>query len=119
MNGGSISEEVWQQVWSTSPTKTIEHIHPQNPDKASWHGKLGVKQDYVQKQAQRLGNLTILPPGVNSKAGNKSFDKKKEVYKNHRNLKLIEEILEKEDWNLETLEEREKRLIAWAEQEWK
>jgi hypothetical protein len=115
--GGSISEEVWEQVWHTSPTKTIEHIHPQTPNE-SWRGKFGTKKDFVERQSQRLGNLMLLPPGVNSMASNKSFEQKKEIYKKHRNLKLIDEVIEKADWDSETLKEREERLIAWAEKEW-
>ena len=51
-------------------------------------------------------------------ASNKSFEQKKEIYKKHRNLKLIDEVIEKADWDSETLKEREERLIAWAEKEW-
>jgi hypothetical protein len=60
----------------------------------------------------------LLPPGVNSMASNKSFEQKKEIYKKHRNLKLIDEVIEKADWDSETLKEREERLIGWAEKEW-
>jgi len=114
---GSISDEVWTQVWNSSPNKTIEHIHPQNINE-HWRGKIGVKKDYVEKQAQRLGNLVILPTGVNSSASNKPFNEKKLIYNKHRQLKLIDEILAKDDWDLNALIEREERLISWAEKEW-
>lgn len=115
--GGSVSEEIWTKVWHSSPTKTIEHIHPQSlTDK--WKGKFGTKKSFIEKQAQRLGNLTILPPGVNASAGNKSFLEKKNVYEKHRHLKLVDEILAKEDWDQAAMEERENRLIAWAAKEW-
>ena len=115
--GGSVSEEIWIQVWNSSLAKTIEHIHPQTLNE-SWRGKFGTKKDYIERQTQRLGNLIILPPGVNSSAGNKSFLDKKEIYQRHRNLKLIDEILAKEDWDIAALVERENRLIDWATQEW-
>ncbi|MBP5971360.1 DUF262 domain-containing protein [Brasilonema sp. CT11] len=115
--GGSVSDEVWVQVWNSSPTKTIEHIHPQSFNE-NWRGKLGTKRDYVERQAQRLGNLILLPPGVNSSANDQSFKKKKEIYEKHRHLKLIDEILAKDDWNVETVNEREERLIIWAEKQW-
>jgi Protein of unknown function (DUF1524) len=116
-NGGSVSEEIWTQVWHSSTAKTIEHIHPQSPtDK--WKSKFGVKKGFIEKQAQRLGNLIILPPGVNSSASNKSFLEKKEIYKNHRHLKLVDEIIVLEDWDQAAMEERENRLIAWAAKEW-
>ena len=115
--GGSVSEEIWTKVWHSSPTKTIKYIHPQSPtDK--WKGKFGTKKSFIEKQAQRLGNLTILPPSVNSSAGSKSFLEKKKVYEKHRHLKLVDEILAKEDWDQAAMEERENRLIAWAAKEW-
>ena len=77
---------------------------------------MGLKS-FIEKQAQRLGNLTILPPGVNASAGNKSFLEKKNVYEKHRHLKLVDEILAKEDWDQAAMEERENRLIAWAAKE--
>ncbi len=115
--GGSVSEETWTQVWSSSPTKTIEHIHPQTiPEE--WRGKFGTKKGYVTKQVHRLGNLVLLPPGVNSICSNKPFSQKKEIYEKHRHLKLIDEILEKEDWDSAAMEERENRLVDWAKKEW-
>lgn len=115
--GGSISQEEWTKVWGGSPTTTIEHIHPQNLND-KWHGKFGVKEKYIEKQAQRLGNLIILPPGVNAIASDKSFSNKKEIYKKHNQLKLINEILMNEDWDLSTMKKREDDLIEWAAKEW-
>ncbi|BAY85447.1 hypothetical protein NIES267_49470 [Calothrix parasitica NIES-267] len=115
--GGSISNELWVQVWNSSSTKTIEHIHPQTINDA-WRGKLGIKKDYIGRQTQRLGNLIILPPSVNSIAGNKSFQDKKEIYKKHRGLKILEEVIALDDWDDKTLSEREDRLITWAQNEW-
>jgi len=115
--GGSVSEETWTQVWSSSPTKTIEHIHPQTlPEE--WRGKFGTKKGFVAKQVNRLGNLVLLPPGVNSSSGNRPFSQKKKIYEKHRHLKLIDEILEKEDWDLAAMEKRENRLVDWAKKEW-
>ena len=115
--GGSVSEENWTQVWNSSPTKTIEHIHPQTITE-EWRGKFGTKKGFVAKQVHRLGNLVLLPPGVNSICSNKPFSQKKEIYEQHRHLKLIDEILEKEDWDSAAMEERENRLVDWAKKEW-
>jgi hypothetical protein len=115
--GGSISKEEWTKVWNTSATTTIEHIHPQNLND-KWRGKFGIKEKYVEKQVQRLGNLIILPPGVNKKASDKSFLEKKKIYEDHRNLKLIDEILLNEDWDQSAMENCENCLIAWAAKEW-
>jgi uncharacterized protein with ParB-like and HNH nuclease domain len=114
---GSISDEVWVQVWNSSPTRTIEHIHPQTLNE-SWRGKFGAKKEFIERQSQRLGNLILLPPGVNSQAGNKSFEQKKIIYQRNRHLKLVDEVLEKDDWDHKAMLAREERLIAWAAKEW-
>jgi hypothetical protein len=114
---GSISDEVWVQVWNSSPTRTIEHIHPQTLNEY-WRGKFGAKKEFIERQSQRLGNLILLPPGVNSQAGNKSFEQKKIIYQRNRHLKLVDEVLEKEDWDHKAMLAREERLIAWAAKEW-
>ncbi|MBA3921064.1 MAG: DUF1524 domain-containing protein [Nostocaceae cyanobacterium] len=49
-----------------------------------WRGKIGFKKDYVEKQSQRLGNLVILPDGVNSNASDKPFKDKKIIDDKHR-----------------------------------
>lgn len=116
--GGSSSIEEWVKVWNSSPSKTIEHIHPQTLSE-EWRGKFGTRKDYVERQTQRLGNLILLPPDVNSTVGNKGFIQKKDLYEKHRHLKLIDEILNLEDWNSETMEKREDNLIQWAIKEWK
>lgn len=117
-DGVSISDKLWTQIWNSSPTKTIEHIYPQTDSNPAWHGKLGIDRADIEKHMHRLGNLIILPPGVNSKAGNKPFQEKKDIYKDNRGLKLLEEVIALNEWDIKTLEEREKKLIKFVEQEW-
>ena len=50
-SGVKINESQWAKVWATDPARSIEHIMPQSSDKSYIHG---------------LGNLTMLPPNVNS-----------------------------------------------------
>ncbi|MCX5808183.1 MAG: DUF262 domain-containing HNH endonuclease family protein [Proteobacteria bacterium] len=114
--GASVSQETWEQIWSVSPTTTIEHIYPQNPG-LEWKGKLG-KGRGQEKHINRLGNLVLLPPGVNKEAGRKPFAKKKHIYTKHRQLKMIDEIIAKFDWNKRAIEDREKRLLDWAKATW-
>lgn len=114
--GVEIGQEVWEQIWSTSPAKTIEHIHPQTPS-PEWQGKLG-EQESFEKNVHRLGNLMILPPGVNSRAFNKSFTKKKKIYRQNRHLKLMDEVIRKRDWNIKAIDVREKNLLRWAKSTW-
>lgn len=115
-NGSEISEEIWEQIWSASPTTTIEHIYPQSPD-AAWKGKLGRGRNRYDRYVNCLGNLMLLPPNINSKAGAKPFDKKKAIYKKHY-LRLMDEILAEKDWNYQTIEKREVRLLAWMKETW-
>lgn len=114
--GVEIGQEVWEGIWSISSTKTIEHIHPQTPG-PEWQGKLGEHEE-LEKQVHRLGNLMILPPGVNSKAWNKSFKEKKKIYRQNRHLKLMEEVIAKRDWNKKTIDARERKLLHWAKSTW-
>ncbi|AQU05326.1 hypothetical protein B1778_00885 [Dehalococcoides mccartyi] len=114
--GAAISTHVWEQIWRASPETTIEHIFPENPG-AEWRGKLG-KGIKPESQVHRLGNLMLLPPNVNSQAGRKSFIKKKEIYRNNRNLRMVEEILRKREWNKQAIEDREKKLLKWAKYTW-
>lgn len=115
--GGSISQEIWEQIWQSSPTTTIEHIYPQKPG-PEWKGKLGKGPGQLDKNVHRLGNLIVLPPGVNSKAGNKSFKDKKQIYKKHGPLRLLDDIMNKRDWNKATIEKREEELLNWAKETW-
>ena len=49
----NFSNEQWEKIWMVSASDSIEHIWPQSraPD----------------KHRHRLGNLVMLPPGLNSK----------------------------------------------------
>lgn len=117
-DGGSISDKLWEQIWNSFPTKTIEHIYPQTDNDPAWHGKLGTDRADIEKHMHRLGNLIVLTPSANSKSGNKPFQEKKEIYKDNRGLKLLEEVIALNDWDIKTLEEREEKLIKFVEQEW-
>jgi len=103
--GSAISENNWQQIWNASATKTIEHILPQSSKSQQAH-------------IHRLGNLTLLPPKANTKAGKNTFQQKSEVYQENRQLKLMDEILDKKRWTKKEIEERENRLLDWAINEW-
>ncbi|EDN71023.1 conserved hypothetical protein [Beggiatoa sp. PS] len=103
--GSAIGEAMWQQIWSVSATKTIEHILPQSSRTQKEH-------------IHRLGNLTLLPPQANSKAGKKTFQQKREIYQQNKQLKLMDEIINKRRWTTKEIEERENRLLDWAIDEW-
>lgn len=53
----------------------------------------------MEIEVNRLGNLILLPPGINGKAGYKSFREKKKIYQMDNNLLQVGEILEETSWN--------------------
>jgi hypothetical protein len=109
-----VSEEMWNQIWTTTAAKTIEHIYPQAGGK-EWVGKLGMGPN--SRHINRIGNLLILPPGINSEAGQKGFSEKKLIYKKNY-LRMMDEVLEKQKWNLDRIVERERSLLKWACKAW-
>lgn len=115
--GENISAEIWEKIWNASPSTTIEHIHPKGTLTPAWKDKISNRQDYVDKHVHRLGNLLILPPNINSKAGRKSFAEKKIIYKQNY-LKMMDEVLAKRDWRRQEIEQREKELIKFAIKMW-
>jgi hypothetical protein len=56
----------WSKIWEVDPSKSIEHIMPQSSE-----------EHYIH----HLGNLTMLPPGVNSSLKDKSPAEKAATYK--------------------------------------
>lgn len=116
-HGENISAEIWEKIWNASPSNTIEHIHPKGPLTSVWKDKISNRQDYVDKHVNRLGNLLLLPPNINSKAGRKSFVEKKIIYKQNY-LRMMDEVLAKRDWRRQEIEQREKELIKFAIKMW-
>lgn len=114
--GSEISKEMWAQIWSKSASTTIEHIHPQSSSK-NWVGKMGRGRNQLEKNVNRIGNLILLPPDVNSQAGQKTFTEKKEIYKNNF-LRMHEEVIKCRDWDKEYINKREKVLLEWARETW-
>ncbi len=114
--GEKISEELWEKIWSGSPATTIEHIHPKTYTE-KWKGKIGDNQEQVDEIVNRLGNLVLLPPGINSKAAQKVFSEKKEVYKSYH-LLMLNSITVMDDWNQTTIENREIELLDFIEEMW-
>jgi hypothetical protein len=114
--GEQISEETWSKIWSSSPDKTIEHIYPQEAG-VQWKGKLrqGVEAESV---VHRLGNLLILPPGLNSKCGNGGFAEKKHIYR-QTGLRHVLEVCDVADWNFRAIEKRGESLLEWIRQHWR
>lgn len=63
--GEQINASEWNKIWATDPAKSIEHVKPQSSAASYIHN---------------LGNLTMLPPGVNSSLGARPPSDKSETY---------------------------------------
>lgn len=117
-----INQDVWNIIWNSTPSTTIEHICPQsayNNNLRGWKSKLGRSPKVVTENIQRLGNLTLLPPDVNTMAGQKSFKEKVKIYKEKAaGLFIVSEVCKETNWNIHTMEAREKRLLDWARTAW-
>lgn len=95
----------------------IEHIMPQTLSD-EWKRQLGV--DGVELHSEflnRYGNLTLFYYGYNIPASIKSFAEKKDYYR-ESDVLLTQELVDHEDWNLETIHERQERLALLADEIW-
>jgi hypothetical protein len=102
----NFSNEQWNRIWLASPSESIEHIWPRSkaPD----------------KHKHRLGNLVLLPPGLNSKLQDKPPKEKSEAYRK-TGLFIAGEVadmIQAGAWNAKAIAEREEALLEWAAAEW-
>lgn len=104
--GQQLNDSQWNKIWQDEPAKSIEHIKPQSS-----------KASYIH----RLGNLTALPPGMNSKLSDKDPKEKAQSYATCGLLGTAElaPVVRKRKWARSSVMRREKALIKWAMNEWK
>jgi hypothetical protein len=105
--GHAINEQCWKKIWSGAPAESIEHISPQASGLRFIH---------------RLGNLIMLPPGVNSRLKAKEPKHKAESYETsglYSTILIGRQIAQNEIWNETSVRKRESELIAWAIEYWK
>lgn len=97
---------------------TVEHIMPQELNKA-WRKELGPNaQELYEIWLNRLGNLTIT--AYNSKLSNKTFAEKRDMPNGYRDsaLHLNKDIAKHEHWREEDLKQRAEELATKALQIW-
>ena len=114
MHGENLNELQWSKIWAEEPSRSIEHIRPQS--KGPWTSSTsGV---FVH----RLGNLVLLPPGVNSRLKDKEPKHKAKDYEHCGLLAATElfKMLNKNQgkWDRKMVERRENGPIRWAIKEW-
>jgi hypothetical protein len=103
--GHNLNENQWNKIWEVEPSRSVEHIKPQSS-----------RVSYIH----HLGNLMMLPPGVNSRLKGNDPEKKAETYKTCGLLSSIEvaKLIEKDGWNKPAVDARAQKLLAWAKTQW-
>jgi len=103
--GQNFDNEQWTRIWMANTSDSIEHILPQSSEVS-----------YVN----RLGNLLLLPPKLNSKLRAIAPAKKVEEYRKTGLLIAIKaaDQVEKSRWGLSHVALREEELLNWAKIEW-
>jgi len=89
----------------------LGHILPRK--KGQWE----IDDEVHSKYLNRLGNLTLLADEYNKSIQNKTFDKKKIVYKKSR-LQITNDICKYENWDVKTIEDRQKALFEQVKKVW-
>lgn len=104
--GQNFSNKHWNHIWKATAADSIEHIAPQSKE-----------GEYIHW----LGNLTILPPKLNSKLQDKKPKSKAPCYIKTGLLDagdVAKRINTDGKWNQKKILDREDKLLKWAAQEW-
>ena len=111
--GQNFDNEQWRRIWADTSARSIEHIRPQ-----SWWTSRGKESE--EGKMHGLGNLLLLPPGLNSKLQDKPASKKAAAYTKTGLLiaQEVADIVSTTGWTLKTMKDRETHLLEWARQEW-
>ena len=105
--GQKFDNKQWIRIWEKSASDSIEHILPQSSK---------------SKHRHWLGNLMILPPGLNSGLRDKKPKDKAEDYIKTGLLSAQQvgnNIKKSGKWLRRDIIKRETQLIEWAMEEWK
>ena len=96
---------------------TVEHILPRTPKDSYWLSRFN--EDERLKWTNKLGNLVLLNSKKNSQAGNKPFPQKiKDYFKKRSDFNITNELQGCQDWTLENLRARHRKLMDEAIKIW-
>lgn len=122
------NDNIWTSIFNFPIVKSIEHIVPQKDQRNLWPDIVDRTQENFEVQINRLGNLLILPPLLNSRCSNKDFNGKKVIYKEALSHIVNDAIydsyipngdaVEKVYWSMIQIEHREKNLVIAAMEIW-
>lgn len=111
--GQNFNNEQWERIWEATSARSIEHVRPQD-----WWASRGQEADVGRMHG--LGNLLLLPPGLNSRLQNRPASEKADDYVK-TGLLIAQEVagtVRESGWTFKTMKEREAKLLEWARQEW-
>ena len=110
-----------KEIWTTPGrgNNTVEHVLPQTVKPNTEWGKYWIGQfknlENCATYKERLGNYAFLTKEAQSKALNKPFDAKKIVYRDDTDMKLTQELVQCENWNLKEINKRQARMAeVWV-----
>lgn len=104
--GENLNTSQWNKIWTMEPSKSIEHIVPQSDEPEFKH---------------HLGNLVMLPLGINSSLQDDSPKDKADKYLNCglRETRTVgQSIKEIGAWDQEQVTKRAERIVQFIKVEW-
>lgn len=104
-HGEALNESQWNKIWGEEPARSIEHIKPQSS---------GVS--YVH----RLGNLMMLPPGINSSLRDKDPKDKARIYQTSGLLSAVgvAKLIKSGGWDRRAVDARTAGILEWVRRQW-
>lgn len=111
-----ISPELKARIWNAkTAAQTIEHILPHAHEKTiGWRGMF--ESSKARNCVNRLANLLLLPPGLNSEASRKMFSDKVSIYKRAEGLRMVKEVVCLSSWDASSFDKRQKKLKEFVEE---
>ena len=88
---------------------TIEHIKPQHPKEGEY------TEEFTKAYLHLAGNLCLLTQSQNSRFANKSFEEKKELFKDTA-LSSYAEIVDKKEWDQNEILNRHKLIVDFVKE---
>ena len=104
-----------------SIARPIEHLMPQTRTAANWPLPDDVAEEQRQEAIHRLGNLTLVQPGLNSILSNRPWVEKRRILAEQDNLYINKDLLNHapdDHWDEEQIRLRGERLDDYILQIW-
>jgi len=103
--GEKINDGEWNKIWSIDHSRSIEHIEPQSSG---------------SKLVHHLGNLTMLPPGVNSSLRDRPPKEKARIYRQCGicGTRALADELDRGSWDEAAILRRATQIQEFVRAEW-